>query len=97
KLRKQTGSYYTPPEVVAAMVALVDEALRGPLFDRHIGLASPEVTIADPAAGTGTFLLGVLRKIAANVEEDQGKGAVGGALFAAAKRIFGFEKQFGPY
>lgn len=29
-LRKRTGSYYTPPEVVKAMVRLVDEALRGP-------------------------------------------------------------------
>jgi hypothetical protein len=27
-LRKRTGSYYTPPEVVSAMVNLVDEALR---------------------------------------------------------------------
>ena len=27
-LRKKTGSYYTPPEVVSAMVGLVDEALR---------------------------------------------------------------------
>ena len=27
-LRKKTGSYYTPPEVVRAMVRLVDEALR---------------------------------------------------------------------
>ena len=33
-LRKRTGSYYTPPEVVSAMVNLVDEALRGPLFER---------------------------------------------------------------
>ena len=33
-LRKRTGSYYTPPEVVAAMVLFVDEALRGPLFER---------------------------------------------------------------
>ena len=48
RLRKRTGSYYTPPEVVAAMVRLVDEALRGPLFDRPLGLASPEVTVADP-------------------------------------------------
>ena len=29
-LRKLTGSYYTPPEVVTAMVRLVDEALRDP-------------------------------------------------------------------
>ena len=28
ELRKKTGSYYTPPEVVRAMVRLVDEALQ---------------------------------------------------------------------
>jgi hypothetical protein len=36
-LRKLTGSYYTPPEVVNAMVRLVDEALRGPLFAARPG------------------------------------------------------------
>ncbi len=96
-LRKQTGSYYTPPEVVSAMVGLVDEALRGPLFERPAGLASSDVTIADPAVGTGSFMLGVMRRIAANVEADQGAGAVRGALLAAMKRIFGFELQFGPF
>ncbi len=96
-LRKKTGSYYTPPEVVAAMVRLVDECLRGPLFERAGGLASPDVTIADPAVGTGTFLLGVLRSIAATVRDDQGPGAVRGAIAAAAKRVVGFELQFGPF
>jgi type I restriction-modification system DNA methylase subunit len=97
RLRKRTGSYYTPPEVVAAMVRLVDDALRGPLFERAAGLASPDVTVADPAVGTGTFLLGVLRRIASTVEEDQGPGAVRGAIEAAAKRVIGFELQFGPF
>lgn len=55
KLRKLTGSYYTPPQVVGAMVELVDEELRSPRFNVHTGLASPGVTIADPATGTGTF------------------------------------------
>jgi hypothetical protein len=96
-LRKRTGSYYTPPEVVGAMVNLVDQALRGPLFERAAGLASQDVTLADPAVGTGTFLLGALRRIAANVEADQGAGAVGPAIAAAAKRLFGFELQFGPF
>jgi N-6 DNA Methylase len=73
RLRKLTGSYYTPPEVVGAMVSLVDQALRGPLFDRAAGLASSDVTLADPAVGTGTFLLGALRRIAANVEADQAR------------------------
>lgn len=43
-LRKRTGSYYTPPEVVEAMVRLVDEALRSAaLFGLAQGLASREV------------------------------------------------------
>ena len=96
-LRKQTGSYYTPPEVVDTMVRLVDEALKGPLFKRSLGIASSDVTIADPAVGTGTFLLGVLRKIADNVRVDQGEGSVPNAVKAAAERLFGFELQFGPF
>lgn len=97
-LRKCTGSYYTPPEVVGSMVRLVDEALRSAdLFNHPHGLASSDVTVADPAAGTGTFLLGVLRKIATTVEADQGAGAVGPAIAAAAKRLIGFELQFGPF
>lgn len=98
KLRKRTGSYYTPPEVVNAMVRLTDEALRDPeLFNRREGLAAPSVTICDPAVGTGTFLLGVLRRIAETIESDQGEGAVGPAIAAAVDRIFGFELQFGPF
>lgn len=97
-LRKKTGSYYTPPEVVSAMVRLTDEALRDPkLFNKPLGLAAPSVTICDPAVGTGTFLLGVLRRIAETVEQDQGAGAVGPAVADAAARILGFELQFGPY
>src|SRR5439155_7505715 len=70
-LRKLTGSYYTPPEVVSAMVRLVDDVLRTDRFGLHAGLASPAVTLADPAVGTGTFLLSVLRKIAETVEADE--------------------------
>lgn len=97
KLRKRTGSYYTPPEVVSAMVNLVDEALRGSLFERPAGFAATDVVVADPAVGTGTFLLGVLRRIASTVSGDQGAGAVRGAIEAAAKRVIGFELQFGPF
>ena len=52
KLRKETGSYYTPPAVVAAMTRLTDQVLRTRL-DRPAGLADPDVTIVDPAMGTG--------------------------------------------
>jgi hypothetical protein len=97
-LRKKTGSYYTPPEIVTAMVRLVDETLRDERrFGVAEGLASPDVTLADPAMGTGTFLLGVLQRIAERVEEDQGKGAVPAMIRAALARLIGFEIQFGPF
>lgn len=96
KLRKQTGSYYTPPEVVSAMVRLVDEALRS-RFALPSGLASPAVTLADPAVGTGTFLLGTLRRIAETVEADEGPGAVPAAIDAVVRRLLAFEIQLGPF
>lgn len=96
KLRKQTGSYYTPHEVVGAMVRLVDEVLRS-RFALHSGLASPEVTVADPAVGTGTFLLGALRRIAETVEADEGLGALPAAIEAAMSRLIAFELQLGPF
>jgi hypothetical protein len=97
-LRKETGSYYTPPEAVTSMVRLVDDVLRdAKRFDIAEGLASSEVTLADPAVGTGTYLLGVLRHIAKTTEDDQGAGAVAGVIKDALKRIIGFELQFGPF
>ncbi len=97
QLRKQTGSYYTPPEVVGAMVGLVDEALRTSRFGLHAGLASPSVTLADPATGTGTFLLGVLRTIAETIRGDEGEGAVKEAINASVKRLIAFEMQMGAF
>jgi hypothetical protein len=96
QLRKKTGSYYTPPEVVSAMVRLADEALRS-RFMLHAGLASPSVTLADPAVGTGTFLLGTLRRIAKTVEADEGPGSVPAAISAAVDRLVAFEMQLGPF
>jgi hypothetical protein len=98
ELRKRTGSYYTPPEIVTAMVRLVDEVLRdASRFGVAEGLASHDVTLADPAMGTGTFLLGVLRRIAETITADQGPGAVPAAIRASMQRLIGFEMQFGPF
>jgi hypothetical protein len=97
-LRKKTGSYYTPPQVVSAMVRLVDEALRGPArFGLSRGLAATEVTVADPAVGTGTFVLGTLKQVAQAVAEREGEGAVPGAIKAALARLIAFEMQLGPF
>lgn len=98
ELRKKTGSYYTPPEVVSAMVGMVDQALRSASrFGLHRGLAADSITLADPAVGTGTFLLGVLRRIADTIEAEEGAGARPAAIVQALKRLVGFEMQFGPF
>jgi len=78
-LRRKTGSYYTPVPFVDSMTNMVDEALVS-VFSLPSGLAASEVTVVDPATGTGTFLLGVLQRIAMRVEADLGHGAVGPAL-----------------
>lgn len=97
KLKKLTGSYYTPPEVVGAMVRLVDEVLISPRYGLNAGMASAAVTMADPAVGTGTFLLAILRRIAETVARDQGEGAVKGAVSDTLKRLIAFEIQLGPF
>jgi hypothetical protein len=98
RLRKLTGSYYTPPEVVRAMVRLTDDALRDPTrFDLPGGLRADGVVVLDPAVGTGTYLLGILRHVAEAVERDLGAGAVPGVVDDVSKRLIGFELQFGPF
>jgi hypothetical protein len=95
-LRKDAGVYYTPVEVVHAQVRLIDELLRERL-GRVMGFAAPDVVTLDPAAGTGTYLLGVIEHAMARVESEQGAGAVAGQAKALAGNLHGFEVLVGPY
>ena len=80
------------------MVSLeFDQALRGPRFGLHAGLASSSLTLADPAVGTGTFLLGVLQRISQTVRLDEGEGTVSAAIHEALSRLIAFELQLGPF
>ena len=96
KLRKDAGAYYTPVEVVRAQVRLVDDVLVHRLR-RPLGFASPDVVTLDPAAGTGTYLLGVIEHALGRVEAEQGAGAVAGQAAALAENLYGFELMVGPY
>ncbi|MGP1362990.1 MAG: N-6 DNA methylase, partial [Bacteroides sp.] len=72
--RKSKGVYYTPAPVVEFIVRIVDEILQRD-FDLRDGLADRSMVesksakpahrlqILDPATGTGTFLVQVVRKI----------------------------------
>ena len=95
-LRKASGSYYTPREVVDDMVRLTEEALVSHL-DRAKGFRDPSVLTVDPAMGTGTFLHTILENVADAAAVEDGPGAVAGAVTQAAERLIGFELQMGPY
>jgi hypothetical protein len=67
--RKTTGSYYTPPSLVSA---LIDSALQ-PLIDEAVKDAVDAIdgerrllalTVCDPACGSGHFLVAAARRIA---------------------------------
>ena len=96
-LRKQLGVWYTPMEVVRYMVSRVDKALKDDLGIAD-GLAAENVYVLDPCCGTGAYLAEVLRRIAANLD-NQGLGALTGARVrqAATERVFGFEIMPAPF
>ena len=93
--RESTGSYYTPVEVVDGMVSLTDQALRTYL-KRPEGFSDESVAVIDPAMGTGTYPLSVLRSVAGQ-NERYGAGAVSDAVSNMANRLYGIELQSGPF
>jgi len=79
------------------MVARVDTALREELGVVD-GLADPNVYVLDPAAGTGSYLVEVLRHIAARLRENGDDGLLGYNLKQAAlRRVVGFEILPAPF
>jgi hypothetical protein len=96
KLRKDSGVYYTPVQVVKCQVALVDDLLRQRL-SKSGGFAHKDVITLDPAVGTGTYLLGVVDNALDAVKKAQGGGAVAAKATALAANLYGFELMTGPY
>jgi Type ISP C-terminal specificity domain/N-6 DNA Methylase len=96
ELRKNAGAYYTPVEVVQCQIRLVDELLRERLGMAY-GFAAQEVVTLDPAAGTGTYLLGIIDHALAQIQKSEGPGAVAGRAGVMAANLYGFEIMVGPY
>ncbi len=110
-LREKRGVYYTPEPVVSYIVRSVDGILKTE-FDMPEGLAYAgtvkqtyphgkqgeihRVQILDPAAGTGTFLYGVIDCIQERFKGNEGmwSGYVRNHLLP---RLFGFELLMAPY
>ncbi|WP_406489734.1 type ISP restriction/modification enzyme [Streptomyces phaeochromogenes] len=96
QLRKETGTYYTPNEAVRFMVRFTDEVLRKQLGQED-GFGSQDVTVVDPAMGTGTFLVNIVDRVAKDLSLKYGEHLRRGLLREFAARLVGLEKQTGPY
>jgi len=93
KMKKSRGVYYTPEPVVSYIVRSIDYLLRE-RFGRKKGLADPSVYILDPACGTGSFLLEVLKLIRERITPGGWETYVRDHLLP---RLFGFELLVAPY
>jgi hypothetical protein len=86
--RKATASYYTPDSLVQA---LLDSAL-DPVLDRveaeaeEPAAALVEVSVVDPACGSGHFLLAAARRIATRVARHRVSGVVSAEDYRRALR-----------
>ncbi|MEG3617946.1 type ISP restriction/modification enzyme [Magnetovibrio sp. PR-2] len=95
-LRKDLGVWYTPTEVVDYQVERVDQALREELGIED-GLADENVLILDPCTGTGSYLLGVLKRIEKTLRAKGNDALIGEDLKKAAlERLYGFEIMPAP-
>ncbi|MFG2091448.1 MULTISPECIES: N-6 DNA methylase [unclassified Spirillospora] len=97
RLKRLSGSYYTPDGLAHAMVQFSDRILRERL-ERPEGFAAKDVIVVDPAMGTGTFLVQVVDAVAETVAASEGRGATEQRLRdLVQKRLIGFERQVTPY
>lgn len=96
ELRRRTGTYYTPSEAVRFMVRFTDEVLRYRLGQED-GFGSEDVTVVDPAMGTGTFLINIVDHVAKDLALKHGEALKSGLLRELSGRLIGLEKQTGPY
>jgi hypothetical protein len=66
--RKSTGSYYTPPELVAELIRsaldpVIEERLQAAKTQAEKEAAILSIRVCDPAAGSGHFLLAAARRL----------------------------------
>ena len=95
--RERRGVYYTPEPVVGYIVRSLHGLLKTE-FDQRDGLASDDVTLLDPAAGTMTFVARAAQQAVAEFEEKYGSG--GRANFIrrhVLKNFYALELMMAPY
>lgn len=97
KLREKRGVYYTPEPVVGYIVRSLHQILKDE-FNKADGLASPDVTVLDPAAGTLTFLAEAAKLAVNEFVGRYGKGSKDKFIKEhILKNFYAFELMMAPY
>lgn len=94
-LARDAGVYYTPAQVVRCQVRLVSQLLEE-RFGKLYSFASEDVTVLDPAVGTGTYLVAAIQHALDVVEARAGNQRPARAA-VLARNLIGFELLIGPY
>lgn len=96
-LREKRGVYYTPEPVVGYIVRSVNELLKTH-FDMPDGLASRNVTLLDPAAGTLTFPAEAVKLAVKEFTEKYGSGGKNNFIRSQIlENFYAFELMMAPY
>jgi len=75
KERERLGVYYTPLPVVSYIVRSIHKLLKEK-FGKNEGLATRDVTLLDPAAGTLTFVVQAIKQIQKELIERKKEGLI---------------------
>jgi hypothetical protein len=95
--RERRGVYYTPEPVVCYVVESLHKVLQEQ-FQRPEGFANKNVTVLDPAAGTGTFLAETARRAVEEHISRFGEGGKEGFVRDhILKNFYAFELMMAPY
>ena len=73
--RERLGVYYTPLPVVSYIVRSIHKLLKD-RFGKAEGLATSDVTLLDPAAGTLTFVVQAIKQVQKELEEKKKEGLI---------------------
>jgi len=95
--RERRGVYYTPRPVVNYIVKSVEWVIRNN-FGKQLGFADDDVTILDPATGTGTFLWLVYLRTLGELKERGLSGLIESKTKnQILKNFYGLEILITPY
>ncbi len=97
KERERLGVYYTPLPVVSYITRSIHKLLKEK-FGKSKGLATRDVTLLDPAAGTLTFVVQAIKQVQKELEERKHGGLIKSYIEEhILPHFYAFEILMAPY